>query len=198
MWRVLCDVCLERVTDAVRAAFNSLAPQSSAPYTRPSFTFPPCLPTHQNTQPQVDVWLGDGTDAAKVSEAAATLGGRIDFLFLDGTPKESLTYLQAALPFLAPGALVVADNCGVFAQGGLKSYLEFVRQEGGSFESASVSSHLEWREEVPDAMEVSVFKGKAGEAALLAAAAGSGGAGEGEGSQYAAAPDAAAGASSRS
>lgn len=38
---------------------------------------------------------------------------KIDLLFLDGTPKESLQYLQAAEPQLASGAVVIADNAGV-------------------------------------------------------------------------------------
>lgn len=42
----------------------------------------------------------------------ATSKGRIDLLFVDGTPKESLQYLQAAEPYLARGALVIADNAG--------------------------------------------------------------------------------------
>ena len=41
---------------------------------------------------------------------------KIDFLFLDGLPREYLHYLKAAEPRLAPGATIVADNAGVFAQ----------------------------------------------------------------------------------
>ena len=65
---------------------------------------------------------------------------------------------QAAEPALAPGALVVADNAGVFAEGGLRSYLEYVR---GSprYQSRFVASTLEWRDDVPDGLEVSVFTG---------------------------------------
>ena len=88
-----------------------------------------------STRTQIDVWLGDGASAAKLAEAAARLNGGggssgnggaggIDFLFLDGTPKETLDYLKAALPALRDGAVVVADNAGVFAEGGMKPYLE--------------------------------------------------------------------------
>lgn len=35
---------------------------------------------------------------------------KFDFFFIDGTPKESLAYLKAAEPLLAPGAVVVCDN----------------------------------------------------------------------------------------
>lgn len=58
---------------------------------------------------QVDIWWGDAV--RKVPEVAAKKG-RIDFLLLDGTPKETLAYLEAAEPHLAPGAMVVADNAG--------------------------------------------------------------------------------------
>jgi predicted O-methyltransferase YrrM len=37
----------------------------------------------------------------------------IEMLFLDGTPKETLAYLEAAEPLLADGAVVIADNAGV-------------------------------------------------------------------------------------
>lgn len=66
--------------------------------------------------------------------------------------------MQAAEPALAPGALVVADNAGVFAEGGLRSYLEYVR---GSprYQSRFVASTLEWRDDVENGLEVSVFIG---------------------------------------
>ena len=83
---------------------------------------------------------------------------RIDFLFLDGMPREYLEYLKAAEPRLAPGAVVVADNAGVFAGGGLKPYLEYVRGSG-KYESRFEESTLEWRDDVADGLEVSVYKG---------------------------------------
>lgn len=55
------------------------------------------------------MWWGDA--AAKFQEVAAKYGP-IELLFLDGVPKETLAYLQAAEPYLAPGAMVVADNAG--------------------------------------------------------------------------------------
>ncbi len=88
----------------------------------------------------------------------AGLQGEIDFLFLDGMPREYLAYLRAAEPRLAPGAVVVADNAGVFAEGGLKPYLEYVRGSG-KYESRFEASTLEWRDDVADGLEVSVFKG---------------------------------------
>lgn len=82
----------------------------------------------------------------------------IDFLFLNGTPLEYLDYLKAAEPRLAPSAVIVADNAGVFAQGGLKPYLEYVRGSG-KFESRFEASTLEWRDDVEDGLEVSVYRG---------------------------------------
>lgn len=109
---------------------------------------------------KVDVWWGDAmTQIPKVPGAvgAATDDERvIDFLFLDGLPREYLGYLQAAEPLLKPGAVVVADNAGVFAQGGLKPYLEYVRSSG-KYSSQFIESTLEWRDDVPDGMEVSVY-----------------------------------------
>ena len=84
--------------------------------------------------------------------------GRVDMLFLDGTPKEYMDYLTAAEPMLAPGALIVADNAGVFKDGGLKPYLEYVRTSG-KYESSSIPTTLEWRDDVEDALEVSVWQG---------------------------------------
>ncbi|GLI60582.1 hypothetical protein VaNZ11_002699 [Volvox africanus] len=91
---------------------------------------------------------------------------RIELLFLDGTPKEYLDYLKAAEPFLEPGALVVADNAGVFAAGGLRPYLEYVRSSP-HYRSELVSCKLEWREDVVDGIEVSTYMGP-GPASVIA------------------------------
>ena len=105
----------------------------------------------------VDVRWGD---ALKALPGSFTGGQQIELLFLDGLPAQYLAYVQAAEPVLAPGALVVADNAGVFAQGGLKDYLEYVRTSG-KYRSEFVESTLEWREDVPDGMEVSTYLGGA-------------------------------------
>lgn len=109
----------------------------------------------------MDVWWGDALE--KMPSAARALDTEnqqrcLDFLFLDGLPREYLAYLEAAEPYLAPGAVVVADNAGVFAEGGLKPYLEYVRSSV-QYESTFVPSTLEWRDDVPDGFEVSVFRG---------------------------------------
>ncbi len=80
--------------------------------------------------------------------------GRIILFFLDGLPSQYLTYLKAAEPLLAPGALVVADNAGIFAQGGLMEYLEYVRGSG-KYSSRYLESTLEWRDDMADGLEVS-------------------------------------------
>eukprot|EP00878_Enallax_costatus_P014687 GHUV01015363.1.p1 GENE.GHUV01015363.1~~GHUV01015363.1.p1 ORF type:complete len:364 (+),score=98.26 GHUV01015363.1:1246-2337(+) len=103
----------------------------------------------------VDVWLGDAR--AKLPTISSSQGQPIDFLFLDGTPKEALSYLEAAEPYLAEGAMVVADNAGVFAEGGMKSYLEYVRGNP-DYSSRYIESTLEWRDDVPDGIEASTYK----------------------------------------
>lgn len=162
-------------------------------------------------QQQVDIWLGDAV--SKLPLVSAAKGRPIDLLLLDGLPKETLQYLKAAEPYLAPGALVIADNAGVaglgwsngcaavwcalqcavcwavlhtpwpgwrtscptlallplthagmfccragvFAEGGLKDYLQYVRGSS-SYSSRFIESTFEWRDDVPDGMEVSVYQ----------------------------------------
>lgn len=99
---------------------------------------------------------------------------KIELLFLDGLPKEYLEYLQAAEPYLAPGALVIADNAGIFAQGGLKPYLEYVRSSP-RYSSRYVESTLEWRDDVADGMEVSEYLDPQATVAAVAGRAAEGG-----------------------
>eukprot|EP00877_Chromochloris_zofingiensis_P002138 jgi/Chrzof1/11925/Cz06g14250.t1 len=105
---------------------------------------------------KVDVWWGDAV--TKIPDIA-TSKGRIDLLFVDGTPKESLQYLQAAEPYLARGALVIADNAGVFAEGGMKKYLEYVRNNP-KYSSKMIDCKLEWQDDVADGIEVSTYQGQ--------------------------------------
>jgi hypothetical protein len=46
----------------------------------------------------------------------------------------------------------------VFAEGGLKDYLQYVRSSSSSYSSRFIESTFEWREDVPDGMEVSVYQ----------------------------------------
>jgi predicted O-methyltransferase YrrM len=70
--------------------------------------------------------------------------------------------VQAAEASLAAGAVVVADNAGVFAAGGLAGYLAYVRGSA-RYRSRFVPSTLEWRDDVPDGLEVSVYVGEGAE-----------------------------------
>ena len=99
------------------------------------------------------MWIGNAID--KIPQH---FGSRppINLLFLDGAPKETLAYLKAAEPFLADGATVVADNAGIFAQGGMKPYLEYVRSDR-RYTSELVKCKLEWNDEVEDGLEVSRY-----------------------------------------
>lgn len=107
---------------------------------------------------QVDIWWGK---AERLLATKFDKGPSIDFLFLDGLPKEYLMYLEAAEPFLAPGALVVADNAGIISQGGLKPYLDYVRTSP-LYDSSFMEVALEWRDDVQDGFEVSTYKGPGG------------------------------------
>ena len=52
---------------------------------------------------------------------------------------------------------VIADNAEVFKDlTGVKEYLEYVRG-GGKYESRTIMSTLEYRDDTPDALEVSRF-----------------------------------------
>ncbi|GFH10407.1 uncharacterized protein HaLaN_05714 [Haematococcus lacustris] len=104
----------------------------------------------------VDVRLGDAV--AGLAAWQSDRDGAIQLLFLDGLPKQTLAYLKAAEASLEIGAVVVADNAGVFAQGGMRDYLEYVRNSP-RYSSRYLESTLEWREDVADGLEVSVFLG---------------------------------------
>ncbi len=56
---------------------------------------------HGHTCTQVSVEWGDARE--RLAKVLAPGRDAIDLLFLDGTPKEYLEYLEAAEPFLAPG-----------------------------------------------------------------------------------------------
>jgi len=53
---------------------------------------------------------------------------------------------------------VIADNVEVFKDfDGVKQYLEYVRTSG-KYDSETIMSTLEYRDDTPDALEVSVCK----------------------------------------
>jgi predicted O-methyltransferase YrrM len=78
------------------------------------------------------------------------LRGPVDFLLLDAKKEDYLDYLRAVEPRLVKGALVVADNTGIFRRD-VKPYLDHVRH-GGRYESREHEFEF-------DCMEVSIFRG---------------------------------------
>ncbi len=83
--------------------------------------------------------------------ALPLLRGRFDFAFIDATKEEYVDYLRGLEPRLRPGAVVVADNTGVYRRQ-VKPYLDHVRE----------SSRYQSREYDfgDDSMEVSIFEPK--------------------------------------
>ncbi len=57
------------------------------------------------------------------------LPGRFDFVFIDAAKEDYLDYLRQLEPRLVPGAVVVADNTGVYRRE-VAPYLEHVRGSG--------------------------------------------------------------------
>ena len=76
------------------------------------------------------------------------LRGRFDFVLIDAAKEDYLDYLRQLEPKLARGAVVVADNTGIYRRE-VAPYLEYVRS-GGRY----ASREYEFGD---DAMEVSVL-----------------------------------------
>ena len=100
---------------------------------------------------KIEVIVGDAL------ETIPRQTGIFDLLFIDGTKEEYLEYLRLAERNLGKGAVVVADNVGIFEEQML-DYLEYVRSSG-RYKSETVKVPLEFTEDVEDAMEVSVKVG---------------------------------------
>ncbi|MGH7356792.1 MAG: O-methyltransferase [Candidatus Rokuibacteriota bacterium] len=75
--------------------------------------------------------------------------GRFDFVLIDAVKEDYLDYLRQLEPKLVPGAVVVADNTGVYRKA-VAPYLEYVRG-GGHYESREYDFG-------DDAMEVSIVR----------------------------------------
>jgi predicted O-methyltransferase YrrM len=82
--------------------------------------------------------------------AIPLLPGRFDFVLIDAAKDDYLDYLRQLEPRLVPGALVVADNTGIYRRP-LQPYLDYVRDGGGRY----VSRQYETGD---DAMEVSILQ----------------------------------------
>ncbi len=78
------------------------------------------------------------------------LPGRFDFVLIDAAKEDYLDYLRQLEPKLTPGAVVVADNTGVFRRD-VAPYLEHVRDPHGRYESREYDFG-------DDAMEVSTVR----------------------------------------
>ena len=78
------------------------------------------------------------------------LRGPVDFMLLDAKKEDYLDYLKAVEPRLVKGALIIADNTGVFRRD-VKPYLSHVRG-GTPYTSREYDFGF-------DCMEVSVYRG---------------------------------------
>jgi predicted O-methyltransferase YrrM len=92
---------------------------------------------------KVRVVVGDALRAIPL------LPGRFDFVLIDAKKEDYLDYLRQLEPKLARGAVVVADNTGVFRRD-VAPYLEYVRDPRGPWQSRE-------HDFGDDAMEVSVL-----------------------------------------
>ena len=88
--------------------------------------------------------------AGDALRAIPLLPGRFDFALIDAAKADYLDYLRQLEPKLVPGAIVVADNTGVFRRE-VKPYLDWVRDPAGRYTSREY-------EVGDDAMEVSVLR----------------------------------------
>ena len=76
-----------------------------------------------NIPPKIKIITGDAI------EVIPTLNGPFDFAFIDAEKNEYLQYLNLAEDKLRKGAVVVADNAGIFADQ-MSDYLNYVRNTG--------------------------------------------------------------------
>lgn len=76
-----------------------------------------------NIPPKIKIITGDAL------QVIPTLKGLFDFAFIDADKSEYYQYLTLAEGKLRKGAVVVADNAGIFADQ-MHDYLEYVRNSG--------------------------------------------------------------------
>jgi predicted O-methyltransferase YrrM len=102
-------------------------------------------------------------DAALANKAGVMIGDaleiipklheKFDMVFLDGTKEEYFKYLKLVEKNLEKGAVVVADNVGIF-ETSMYDYLEYVRNSG-RYNSRALETELEFNRNVKDAIEIS-------------------------------------------
>jgi predicted O-methyltransferase YrrM len=76
-----------------------------------------------NIPPKIKIITGDAL------QVIPTLKGPIDFAFIDAEKSEYYQYLTLAEDKLHKGAVVFADNAGIFADQ-MRDYLDYVRSSG--------------------------------------------------------------------
>ena len=96
---------------------------------------------------KVDVIVGDAL------EIIPKLHEKFDMVFLDGTKEEYFKYLKLVEKNLEKGAVVVADNVGIF-ETSMYDFLEYVRNSG-RYNSRALETELEFNRNVKDAIEIS-------------------------------------------
>jgi predicted O-methyltransferase YrrM len=79
---------------------------------------------------------------------------KFDMVFLDGTKEEYFKYLKLVEKNLEKGAVVVADNVGVF-EISMRDYIEYVRKSG-RYNSRTLETELEFNSNTKDAIEISI------------------------------------------
>jgi predicted O-methyltransferase YrrM len=82
------------------------------------------------------------------------LNVKFDMVFLDGTKEQYFKYLKLVEKNLKKGAVVVADNVGIF-ETSMYDYLEYVRNSG-VYNSRALETELEFNRDVKDAIEISI------------------------------------------
>ena len=97
---------------------------------------------------KVEVLCGDALDII------ATLDEKFGMVFLDGTKEEYFKYLKLIEKNLEKGAVVVADNVGIFKTS-MPDYLEYVRNSG-RYNSKVFETELEFNSNTKDAIEISI------------------------------------------
>jgi predicted O-methyltransferase YrrM len=97
---------------------------------------------------KVDIMVGDAL------EVIPRLRGKFDLLFIDATKEEYLSYLKRAEKYLGKGAVVIADNVGIY-ENQMLDFLEYVRNQG-RYRSQTIETKLEFTEDVRDAIELSI------------------------------------------
>ncbi|GHP06135.1 hypothetical protein PPROV_000488200 [Pycnococcus provasolii] len=109
---------------------------------------------------RVSIWYGDAE--AHLKEMRERYNGvpQIEMLFIDGDIRQYEQYLVAAEPMMKRGCIVIADNTKVFGHvPEIQSYLQYVRESSRYASSTELLTKYEWRDDVDDAFEVSVFGG---------------------------------------